>query len=195
MTTPRESKRIDSIKIKRIYDDSPDASYLGEWSDDPGDYAIVAIGEHDGVFVDQLPCEYCGKLEANCDNNDHGFDSISIERGREYRYFNPNADNYQGEPDADIRKYCLQDYKRMRALANGDWCYIGIQATSEIVIKSIVQTIHSSGLWGIESDSGEAEIHLTEKEQLEELRDQLHAVGFSKRAIAAAMRNLERDDL
>ncbi len=210
MTTKRESKRIDSITIKQMADDSPDTSYLGEYSDDPQEYAIVAVDEHEGEFADQLPCE-CGHSEAEhnddvcrsvdlscmaegcgCDE----FDSVSIERGREYRYFNPTADNYKGIDDAEVRKYCQQDYQRMRDLNRGEWCYMGITAEAKVHLNGdLTQTIRAGGIWGIESDGDPSDIRSIEREQLDELREQLHAIGFSKRAVAAAFRDIQRAEL
>jgi len=110
----------------------------------------------------------------------------------EYRYFNPNWENYKGLEDSEIRKYCQQDYKRMESLNRGNWCFIGVSADAEIVLGDTCQTITSGGLWGIESDSGADYFAEVEQEQLAELRGQLHVIGFSKRAIASAFKNVER---
>jgi hypothetical protein len=108
---------------------------------------------------------------------------------REYRYFNPNHENYKGLPEADIRKYCRQDYERMESLNAGDWCFIGIRAEAQIQTGSdVVQDITSGGLWGIESDSGRAHIEETIREELSNLKTELLALGFSKRAIASAFK-------
>jgi hypothetical protein len=203
MTTKRESKRILSVTVKQEIDDLPDTSFLGEYSDTPGDCAIVARGEHEGEFVSDLPCECDHSPDdhnnnvncmENCDCED--FDQVSIERGREYRYFNPPADNYEGESDENIRKYCQHDYDRMRGLNNDQWCFTGISAKAVVQLNGdLTQTIHSGGLWGIESDSDASYISQIADEQLSELRDQLLAIGFSKRAVAAAFRNVERKEL
>jgi hypothetical protein len=112
-------------------------------------------------------------------------------RRHEYRYFNPSQ-NYGGCTPAEIRKYVKQDYARMESLNRGDWQYIGIAARAEIVVGMVSQTIRSSGLWGIESDSDQSYIKDVEQEQLDELRDQLIALGFSRRAIATAMKSVLR---
>ena len=207
-TNNRGSKRILSITLKRMQDTDADTSYYGEYSDTAGPYAIVqenARGEYAGQFVDSLPCE-CGHpeddhhsefgtchecLDLECET----FNRATIERGREYRYFNPCAENYKGEPDADIRKYCLQDYERMRDLERGEWCYIGIKAVADVDLTGgLIQRIASGGIWGIESDSDPSDFRSIEREQLDDLRDELHAIGFSKRAIAAAFKNVERKE-
>jgi hypothetical protein len=132
-----------------------------------------------------------------CDCDEHG----DMERN-EYRYFNPSF-NYvsstgeiqDGLTPEDVRKYTRQDYERMESANRGDWCYIGIKAEAEISIPSVsaphistLQTIHSGGLCGIESDSDKAHFAETEANELAELREQLYALGFSKRAIAIAFK-------
>lgn len=114
---------------------------------------------------------------------------------REYRYFNPslsyvdkNGRALPGNTPEDIRKYTKQDYDRLESLYAGNWSFIGIDAKAEIVIGSTCQTITSGGLWGIESDSGEDYLKEEEQNQLAELRTQLYELGFSKRAIAAAIK-------
>lgn len=52
MGTTKDSKRILSVKVERIDDPDGDPSWLGEFADDPKDYAIVHRGEHAGTFVD-----------------------------------------------------------------------------------------------------------------------------------------------
>ena len=88
-------------------------------------------------------------------------------------------------------------------LNQGDWCFIGIAAEAEYCISDnphkrtntswTVQSLHSGGLWGIESDSDASYLAEVEQEQLAELREQLKAIGFSSRAISAAFKNVERE--
>lgn len=149
-----------------------------------------------------MPCE-CGHSESEhhadfgtcneypkCDCET--FSHVEIDRGRTYRYFNPNADNYTGDPDDDIRKYCLQDYERARTLGDA-WNFVGVRAEAEVQLTGdLCQMITSGGLWGIESDSGDY-FKEVEAEQINELKAELHAIGFSKRAITAACRDIKRD--
>jgi len=252
-------KRIHKVIIKRTIDDSPDTSWLGEYSNEStSDYSIdrkhsldcpVNTGissldlktrtlanvhgkcecadpecvHHKGISdckdtantimyrIDMddtsgtLMCDDCandatqGGLfveaddpeldEPQCDCGGSG------DAGRnEYRYFNGYVEKYKGETPEDIRKYVRQDYDRMESLNRGDWCFLGVSAESEIVLGNVCQTITSGGLWGIESDSGSDYFAEIEQEQLAELREQLHAIGFSKRAISAAFKNVERSE-
>jgi len=117
-----------------------------------------------------------------------------IGRG-EFRYFNGCVENYKGELPEDIRKYIRQDYERMERLQRGDWCYIGIRAEAEVTLTGdVLQDVSSGGLWGIESDSDASYLKEIEAEELSELRKQLYAMGFSKRAIATAVKNATHED-
>ena len=129
-----------------------------------------------------------------CDCGERG----DMERG-EYRYFNGCIENYQGETPEDIRKYVRQDYERMESLNRGDWGYIGVRAEAEILIPAsgepahyVRQEITSGGLWGVESDSDAGYISEIEAEQVAELREQLQALGFSKRAVSKAVKEVTR---
>jgi hypothetical protein len=93
-----------------------------------------------------------------------------------------------GNTPEDVRRYTQQDFDRMKSLYAGYWSFIGIKATAKVLIGDTCQTIQSGGLWGIESDSGEDYLKDEEGNQLAELRAQLYNLGFSKRAIAAAIK-------
>lgn len=117
---------------------------------------------------------------------------------RSYEWFNPCHDNYRGLPEADIIKYCLQDYERMEAYNNGHFCFIGMSAYATVSIPSgssaVESKVSSGGLWGIESDSGDSALTEYENEQLAELKEPLRALGFSSRAISTAFRSIERKE-
>lgn len=234
----KNMKRIHSVTIKRMIDESPDTSWLGEYSNratseysidrahniecDVNNPPIEAIEKVDHILahlfakrglltngddsavwqaIDEA-CDILGEakesLEA-CDCDERG----DMTRG-EYQYFNPSFNYVDKQGNAkdltpeEVRKYTRQDYERMEALNRGDWCFIGISAEAEYSIDSPngspIQTVTSGGLWGIESDSDAAFFAETEQEQLSELRDQLHAIEFSKRAIATAFKTIERQE-
>lgn len=231
-TSKQNMKRIHKVTIKRMVDESPDTSWLGE-------YGNRAETEY---AIDRRHSEDCQSLEANhrtgldqlerviayletvrnlgeppeniywasadesqdllidlqseleeCDCGERG-DMLS----REFRYFNGNVENYKGESPEDIRKYVRQDYEQMERLNAGDWSFIGIRAEAQVSFgthgtAALLQEISSGGCWGIESDSDEDHFKSIEKEELAELEDQLHAIGFSKRAIASAFKNVLRE--
>ena len=122
----------------------------------------------------------------------------------EYRYFNPsfnyvdkNGKRLPENTDEDVRKYVRQDYERMESLNRGDWCFLGVEAVAVYSVggtPATLQTVTSGGLWGIESDGNGDDMKEIESEQLSELHEQLHAIGFSKRAISAAFKNVQRED-
>jgi len=211
MKTNTASKRILSVTVTRETDTDPDFSYLGEYSDAPKEFAIAATGEHEGELVDQLPCECGHAVDQHAETSDYAIgsggikcsvvdcdcedlDRVTVERGRDYRYFNSGSID-SSVTDEDNRQYAQQDFKRMQDYNRLEWCFLGIHAKAEIqVAGSTTQTIRSGGLWGIESDSGDDYLTEVENQQLDELKDELHAIGFSKRAIAAAFRDVKRRD-
>jgi hypothetical protein len=161
--------KILSVTIEHKTDVDADTSCLGDYTDDAQDYAIIREGEHSGMFYQDLP------------------EDVELPtRGFTYRFFLPPVDNYKGESEADIRKSCLQDYERMESLNRGDWQFIGIIAKADVVLAgNVVQHITSGGLWGIESDGGNY-LEEVNSQELDNLSEQLGALGFSRRAIERA---------
>jgi len=228
-------KRIHKVTIKKMQDESPDTSHLGEYSDRrTSEFSIDRAHALDCVanscVTDETECQHCtqpkkqhlGHGTANyiltCIETDADCEEIEFEpvecsecgecrdswNSCEYRYFNPsfNYVNKDGTANKDntadeIREYVRQDYTRMERLNNGGWCYIGIRAEAEIQLTKDgpFQEITSGGLWGIESDSNTAHLVSIEMEELADLSTQLHALGFSKRAIAAAFKNVIKEQL
>jgi hypothetical protein len=215
-------KRIHSIIVKRMLDDSPDTSWLGEYSNKAtSPYSIDRAHSEDclaiesnhreavdlleriitHVHIDETGSDYYDAdavdllldaqqecMECTCSGGDMG--------RNEYRYFNP-SENYAGDTPENIRKYTRQDYERMESLYRGDWCFIGIMAEAQYSIGdnyAPIQELTSGGLWGIESNSGTDYLDEVEAEQLHELKAQLAAIGFSKRAIAEAFKNVQHKE-
>jgi hypothetical protein len=86
-------------------------------------------------------------------------------------------------PDASyLESEGFQD--RRQQYDNGDFGFIGIRAGAEIVVAGVCQTINSGGLWGIESDSTPDYISGIEQEEIVQLQEILHALGFSLEAIS-----------
>lgn len=96
---------------------------------------------------------------------------------------------YDQDPDTS---YLEQEEfaDRLHQYQNGDFAFIGIQAKAEVMVDGICQTITSGGLWGIEDDSDESYLRDVEQEELGALRGQLYQLGFSKRAIATAVKEM-----
>jgi len=232
----RNGKRILSVTVKRMFDESPDTSYMGKYSDRAEtEYAIDRAADTFQGDIDN-GLEWIDRIVSRLEDmrdtvsgEDPNYDAVwdgSIHEAlnivesmkdeepfnvywnrREYRYFNGPVENYKGETPENIRKYVRQDYERMESANRGDWCFIGIRADAKIGIPEAyrrvhpldpgsmtVQTVTSGGLWGIESDSDDGHIQETEKEELSDLKNQLLALGFSKRAISAAFKNVEHKE-
>lgn len=171
------AKRILSIEIKRESDDSPDASYLGGYSRSP-------------------------ESEFSIDRAERG----DVSRN-EYRFFNPGSvEDFDATASwipenitdaTERRDYWLRtmrensekDYERMESLNNGNWFYVCVRVEAKIVVTGVRQTISSGGLYGIESDLGESYFAEVADEELFQLKDQLSALGFSKRAISKAFQD------
>ena len=237
--------KILSVTIKRMLDESPDTSWLGEYSNKKeSEYSIDRAHSEDCASVNPntskaqtileharnavVDCQEKEKPESNeryaledaynqlnelvdqvaeCDCGERG----DMQRN-EYRYFNPSF-NYitkddkpaDGLTDEEVRKYVKSDYERLESLNRGDWCFIGIRAEAEIRCVYMTegrggrdyfqtQKITSGGVFGFESDMSQTDFEEVESEQLADLKDQLAAIGFSKRAIATAFKTVEHKE-
>ena len=150
--------KILSVRVESRVDDSPDLSWIGEYSNDPGKNAI--------------------------DRQERG----DMQRG-EYRYCNIELSGEDtGNPES-----VEQDYQRLEAFNQGQWWEIGVVAKATVQLRpdGPIQTLHSGGLWGIESDSEDGYMNEVKQDELAALADELAAVGFGKAAIKRAIRNAE----
>ena len=233
-TAKLNSKRIQSITIKRMLDTDPDTSWLGEYSNKPNSkYSIdrahsegcnsVTYSREGGEKFDRISLYLDTRIQAEESEQElealrqasdilyqiaQDFEDCDCTQGgrwnnREYRYFNPVHENYKGLEEAEIRQYCKQDYERMEAYNNQQWCFVGIRAEAKIKVQTgqskysrefdplLNQTITSGGIWGIESDSDKYYFAGVEAEELSELRKTLEALGFSKRAISTAFKSVQ----
>jgi len=219
-------KRILSVTVRRMIDESLDTLWLGEYSNRPEtEYAIDRAHAEDCASLEANHFQTVEKLEriighlnvwrmgegdkpesTDWEPLDESIDAlVSLQdeatecdcsggdMGRhELRYFNGPVENYKGESSEDIRKYVRQDYDRVESLNRGDWCFIGLRAEAEVQTSSdVVQRITSGGLWGIESDSGREHLEETQREELAQLKAELIGLGFSRRAIATAFKNVQ----
>jgi hypothetical protein len=198
-----KKNQIESVRIERVYDEMGQTDCIGEYTDKRTDWAICRhCGEY--VAIAEIPNKRADEIEDelyDIEDDDpkvelltKELDSLDLhdcpQWNREYNFFLPYAGGEEPGTE-DYQKYGLQDYKRMEGLNNGDWNFIGIIAKAEIITPAnIIQTIHSGGLWGIESDSGTF-LDEVEKEALESLRTELESMGIGKRAIDYAFKNVE----
>jgi hypothetical protein len=131
--------KIENINIKVMVDESPDTSFLGEYTDEWESWVIVR--KYDD-YLENLPDET----------------EIPL-RGRHCRFFKPYAGG-EKPGSKNYQKYGMDDYRRMEGLARGDWCFYGIMAEAEVSYpvgqgSRRLETLTSGGLWGVESDSGD----------------------------------------
>src|SRR6266480_1992579 len=135
---------------------------------------IVSIRVHS--ILDENPdLSFYGEYGNSCTTNNC---IDRQERGERehgtFRYFNPATE------------YGELDYERMEAYNAGWWQMVGIAAEAEIRMPSgTTQQVRSGGLWGIESDSGSDYFNEVAKEELDQLKDELRAFGFTDAQIAA----------
>lgn len=69
-----------------------------------------------------------------------------------------------------------QDWERMEAYGT-TWHHIGVRAVAKVHVARTTQTIESSGLWGIASDSDEEYLNRVAQNELTELRQVLGGFG------------------
>lgn len=74
-----------------------------------------------------------------------------------------------------------QDAERIKAWRNDEWHFVGIQAQATVIIikngHGISYQMTSGGLWGIQSDSGEAYFTEVFEDEKRALIDDLKAMG------------------
>jgi hypothetical protein len=185
--------KVSKVIIRRLFDEFPDISYLGEYTDDlrPG----VIVRAH-AQFYERLPKIRMRDAGGKFYGSEVDPDYIPS-KGREYRGFLP----YAGGEKAGTKRYYhygMQDYKRVEGLNHGDWYFMGIRAEAEVSTSSdqggtwTRQTIKSGGLWGIESDSDEEFLKETEDEQISELKGILREFSITEEAIKEAFDITER---
>ena len=101
---------------------------------------------------------------------------------------NPDTSYFDsGDPE-----YRDQDEERRRAYESGDFTFVGIRAEAEVVVDGVSQTLTSSGLWGIESDSGEEHIEDVALQEYDALRDILKVIGVSTSQVPVGNKTMIR---
>lgn len=116
-----------SLHAKVVVDDSPDTSYLGEFSDSPDSDAIPHDQDNTRTFNWFNPC-------------------ITLEQHRQALW----RTHGRHESYLLARTYIQQDYERARG-QGGDWGMYGIRVTA---FRAGI-ALGEASLWGIESDSDE----------------------------------------
>lgn len=145
-------KRILSITIKELEDNDADLSYLGKYSNNPGEM-------RNGKWIPAIDRKALGHM-----------------RREQFRYFIPAmTEDETGNPES-----IMQDYSRMEEYGVL-WGMVGIKASAQIQLSdnSPIQTIESGGLWGIESDSSKEYLQSVKEEELFSLLNELRQLEFN----------------
>lgn len=105
------------------------------------------------------------------------------EMGRnEFRYF--NAENVENMKEA------RENYARAMEFEKGNVSMMGIHAEARVITGGpsewLINTIHSGGLYGIDSDSSAEYLADIAREQIAYLRDTLHEFGIIDETIDSA---------
>lgn len=163
--------KIESIKIVHEYDDNPDLSWLGKFSDKwaPGAIDRKRFGNWEPREMRYfIPCNHWP-------HNPKNWDHVSEEDLKNV------IAKHRTLKKADWT-YALEDMRRLETFGDR-WVTIGIYAKAMIVIRNVYQTIQSGVLWGIESDSDESYIDSIEVEVLADLIAILAELGFTQEEI------------
>lgn len=180
-------KKLISIKTIRETDTSPDLSYLGEYKSKPSATTIDREERGDCWRHEYRYWEPCnnhaalGEWEHVSDNavND-SFLRLPLELRQTL------TESTRLAKIAIIGAYYTeQDYLRHEAYNKGEWCCVGVEAVAEYTLNDTIQKMRSGGLYGIESDSREGYFQEVEAEQLEKLKGELVAIGFTVEEIDA----------
>ena len=187
------------------YDEYPDSSYLGEYTEKIGPGVIIR--DHN-EFYEKIPVE----MERDYDGKFIGKKEPEYSTTRnEYSGFKPcnhipfDKKNWshvsRKDKSAVIKQYgslenasyayAMSDYNRMESLNNGHWSYICIMVETTVTTNTgMVDTIRES-LCGIESDSGKDYINEIISDLKYQVKDQLRKMGFSDDGINASVDNAE----
>ena len=208
-----QKNKIERVWIEHHADEMPDTSFIGEYTDTAEDWVICRhCGEylHIATAPNRRKAEIEDELsdledDTNCEADEPEtlakvaalkteLAGLSLHEcptsRREYNFFKPYAGGW-ADDTPEYQLYGKQDFKRMEGLTNQSWYFIGVIAKAEVTLTTgNRQVVRSGGLWGVESDGGDYLIEVG-KDELTSLRAELTALGFGKRAIDYAFKNIE----
>jgi hypothetical protein len=212
------------FEIEWQYDDSPDLSYLGEYTDQPGEWQVDRkegrlLGEYIENETEWMEEDATQKkadeLEAdgmevnwNYDEREDGttvtslyywgYEILAADLRSTYEH---NSYRYfvPGNPYSDVDKaervkYILQDYERMEDGNRGFWSSVGCVVTMKIEGEEVAY----ASLWGIESDCGEDYTKEVEEDLISECisdaKKNSAALAAKYRELADKLDNLDKDN-
>lgn len=130
-----------TIRIETMLDDTPDLSWLGEYSSGRPSFPYWDRAAGMLVYNERTWREAEKAAEENgIDRSEHRF-----------------IGGFQHGPGDGVTarqayRYCRQDAERLEAYNRGDWHMLGVRA---VVSLAGVELGESGGIWGVESDSSE----------------------------------------
>lgn len=169
----KETREIDGLTftITKIYDESPDLSWLGEYQARNEDFIV---DREKGILWGKTEGEPPDEYDFDTENGSYDVDAyekaeekwlatgvwaedLHTRNRREYRYFKPYAGGIDPlENKEEWIKCALQDYDRYEAYNRGDWCMMGVVVSLDLPdCPTCGPRTVSDSLWGIESDSDE----------------------------------------
>jgi len=170
---------VETLIVKKIYDDIADVSWIGEFTDNwqEGAIDLKEIGEHyGGDYLYFVSCNHGVYKPGNWDHVKQETKNELIAK--------------HGSLQAVEEHYAMQDYERMKDFQNGNFVLIGIRAECTVKYKCPnhpgsyrIETFTSAGLWGIESDSGDDYLNDVAKEQIADLKIHLNCFGVDTSGI------------
>jgi len=89
------------------------------------------------------------------------------------------------EKTGDDPEYAEQDQEYIDSWKRDEWSYIGVLVECDLIVAETVQHISSTGLWGIEDNSGDKYLHEVEREEYAALVDILEALGVPHKSVPA----------
>lgn len=186
----------DSVRVRITweYDNDPDISWLGEFTDSPDAWVIdrklgILFGEYETITKHLPPkraeiwreemealgydvSEYDSPMRGWLELEASGYKPVRTDLGRtcydsrSYRYFKPSdMHNYCPPQNDEEIGYLLQDHKYMEAINDGNQWFMGVRAT---LIVDDLEIADSRGLWGIESEMTDSAKREYEAEQIHE---------------------------
>lgn len=170
-------KKIDQIIVKKVLDESPDLSWIGEYTDQYNEWAIDV---EQGEYVNILEQDEDYEIPA---------------RNRNYRFFVPYAGGEKPGTN-DYQKYGKQDFEHMQKINNGEIGFIGIMAEARFLTSHdgknwLINDISSGGLWGIEAPDNSSYHDEVISEELSALTDLLKELCFYDEEIAESFKHIK----
>jgi Holliday junction resolvasome RuvABC DNA-binding subunit len=83
---------------------------------------------------------------------------------------------------------------RLEEFENGEFSFVGIKAVAHISVNGLPQSIESMGVWGVESDSDDKHFDEMADEELSQLVGILEELGFSRREVDNATRDVDWEE-